>query len=103
MTFPYILQEGLIFDGRSIILSLATLFYGPVVGLISGLIALIYRIYISGPGVYVGSLTVIISVALGSVFYKLFMRRNRQLDNKTLLLFNFFSQQYCSVFNVSLA
>lgn len=89
MTFPYTLQKGLIFDGRSIVLSLATLFYGSVVGLISGLMALIYRIYIGGAGVYVGSLTIIVSITLGLIFHKLFITRNRHLDNKTLLLFNF--------------
>lgn len=89
MTYPYVLQEGLIFDGRSIILSLAALFYGSIVGVISGTIAIIYRIYIGGPGVYVGILTVFVSVFLGLLFHKIFLKRNQHLDNWTLLFFNF--------------
>jgi len=42
------LSPGIIFDGRSIVISLCTLFFGPVAGLIATLIALIYRTDLPG-------------------------------------------------------
>ena len=46
MIYPFVLTEGIIFDGRSIIISLAALFFGPVSGLISAIMAIFYRIVI---------------------------------------------------------
>ena len=45
---PFVLAEGIIFDGRSIVISLCTLFFGPVAGIISALMAIIYRFIIGG-------------------------------------------------------
>ena len=44
MLNPVILRPGLIFDGRSVLISLAALIYGPLTGIISALMALILRI-----------------------------------------------------------
>jgi hypothetical protein len=41
MIYPYKMAEGLIFDGRSIVLSLVALFYGYRSGVIAGTIAFI--------------------------------------------------------------
>ncbi len=90
MTFPYVLQEGLIFDGRSIILSLATLFFGPVTGIIAGLLTFTYRLFIGGPGVIVGILTVFTSVAFGIIFHIINKKDLPYLSNLTLVIFNFF-------------
>ncbi|HOQ49370.1 MAG TPA: LytS/YhcK type 5TM receptor domain-containing protein, partial [Candidatus Kapabacteria bacterium] len=52
--YPFVLQPGLIFDGRSVIISLCTLFYGPLAGVISAIITAIGRIYIGGIGAITG-------------------------------------------------
>ncbi len=70
MKLPFIVQEGLIFDGRSVVLTLCGFFFGPISAIISGILALIYRIYIGGPGVYMGSSVIIESVIVGLFFYK---------------------------------
>lgn len=89
MIFPYVMDQGLIFDGRSVVLSLVSFFYGFSSGLIAGIIALIYRISIGGPGVYAGTLTIIFSVAIGLIFNFLFFKRKKfELSNYTLILFN---------------
>lgn len=89
MIFPYVMDQGLIFDGRSVVLSLVSFFYGFSSGLIAGIIALFYRILIGGPGVYAGTLTIIFSVAIGLIFNYLFFRRKKfELSNYTLILFN---------------
>jgi len=69
------LEPGLIFDGRSIILSVAGLFGGPIVGVIAGVMALGYRIWIGGPGVFMGSLVIVESVFLGVFFYYYIFRK----------------------------
>ncbi|MCX8057659.1 MAG: PAS domain S-box protein, partial [Ignavibacteria bacterium] len=89
MMFPYVLQEGLIFDGRSIVLSIVSLFYGPISGIVSGFIALIYRIHVGGIGALVGVITIIISTGVGLLFYYIYNVNQKELKNGVLFLFNF--------------
>ncbi len=70
MRYPFYLTEGVIFDGRSIILSLAALFFGPVSALISTGIALIYRnLIVGGQGILMGSAVIVMSTTVGLWFY----------------------------------
>ncbi len=43
MLKPFVLTEGLFFDGRSVVISTCALFYGPVGGSISALMTLVVR------------------------------------------------------------
>lgn len=79
MTAPISYQPGIIFDGRSIILSIAGLFGGPLVALISGGIAGAFRIYLGGAGTTVGVSVVIQSTSLGVLFHHLWRRKNKSL------------------------
>jgi len=70
MIYPFVLTEGIIFDGRTLVVSLATAFFGPVSGLISGLIASAYRIFVvGGTGTLMGVLTVASAFIVGLGFY----------------------------------
>lgn len=80
MLYPFQLAEGLIFDGRSIVISLATLFFGPVTGFISASFALIYRLYVGGAGVYMGVSVILSSFFIGWIFHHL-----RQIKKISLL------------------
>ncbi len=80
MLYPFQLAEGLIFDGRSIVISLATLFFGPVTGFISAAFALIYRLYVGGAGVYMGVSVIFSSFFIGWIFHHL-----RQIKKISLL------------------
>jgi PAS domain S-box-containing protein len=71
MLYPYQLSEGLIFDGRSIVISLATLYFGPVTGFITVLFSGIYRLYIGGSGVYMGVSVILSSFFIGWIFHHL--------------------------------
>ena len=64
-------MPGLIFDGRSIILSLAGAFGGPVTALVSMLISASYRIYLGGPGALMGVLVITESALLGVLYFYL--------------------------------
>ncbi len=70
MMDPFHLSEGIIFDGRSIVISLCAAFFGPVAGLISSLMAIIYRILIGGYGTLMGILVISSSFLIGIYFYR---------------------------------
>ncbi len=72
-------EPGLIFDMRSVILSVAGLFGGPIVGIIAGAIALSYRVWLGGSGVLMGVLVIVESVALG-IFFHYFIRRKPKIS-----------------------
>ena len=75
MLYPFHLAEGIIFDGRSIVISLCALFFGPVSGSISAVVAIIFRQYLGGGGAIVGSSVILSSFLIGLYF---FQRRKRQ-------------------------
>lgn len=66
MMTPLTLAPGVIFDARSVVLSLAALFGGAIVGLVGATVAGAYRLYLGGPGASVGVAVICSSVALGN-------------------------------------
>ncbi|HPN37613.1 MAG TPA: PAS domain S-box protein, partial [Melioribacteraceae bacterium] len=87
MLNPYKLTEGVFFDGRSIILSLGALFFGNTAGIISGVMAIIVRIFIGGSGAYVGSSVIMSSVLIGLLFNYLHKNDYIIINAITLYLF----------------
>lgn len=71
MIMPVRLFEGIIFDGRSIIISVAGFFGGPIVALISAAICGVYRFIIGGAGKWMGVSVIAESAIIGIVFYYL--------------------------------
>ena len=65
MMMPITLTPGVIFDGRSAVLSMAALFGGPLVGAIAGAVAAAYRLHLGGGGALVGVGVITVSVLLG--------------------------------------
>ncbi len=68
MMTPLRFAPGVIYDGRSIVLSVAAFIGGPATGVIAGVMAAAYRLWLGGVGAFVGVLTIVASVALGVVF-----------------------------------
>lgn len=89
MLYPFNLTKGIIFDGRSIVISLCTLFFGPVSGIISSIMAISFRSYLGGGGALTGTLVIIASFIIGYVFYKLKVNEKIRLSNKVLYSFGF--------------
>jgi hypothetical protein len=54
MLLPLILAPGLIFDGRSVVISLCGLFFDPVAVALAAVMATVLRIIQGGPGVVMG-------------------------------------------------
>lgn len=75
MMSPLELVPGVIFDARSVILSMSGLFGGPIVAGIGAAISGGYRYWIGGDGVYVGIATIVLCASLGLVF-RYFVKRN---------------------------
>jgi len=87
MMSPFVLTEGVFFDGRSIVISLCTLFFGPVSGIISSLLAASFRIYLGGGGALTGVLTVISSFSIGYLGFYLRSKNKFNLTKLNLYLF----------------
>ena len=69
MLYPFHLTQGIIFDGRSIVISICTLFFGPLSGIIASAAAITFRIYLGGGGVFTGTLVTISSFIIGLFFF----------------------------------
>jgi diguanylate cyclase (GGDEF)-like protein/PAS domain S-box-containing protein len=65
MILPIEISTGVIFDPRTVVLSIAGLFGGSIVAIAAALIAGAYRIFIGGGGVYVGLGVIIASAVIG--------------------------------------
>lgn len=82
MMYPFILTEGIIFDGRTVVISLATAFFGPASGLIAGLIASAYRVFfVGGSGSFTGLLTLLAAFVVGLGFYYFKKHKNLKTYN----------------------
>jgi diguanylate cyclase (GGDEF)-like protein/PAS domain S-box-containing protein len=87
MIFPTEVSPGVIFDPRTVVLSIAGLFGGPIVAIIAAIIAGGYRIFIGGGGVYVGVAVVVASVCIG-LAYRYYVHRGwAKINLIQLLLF----------------
>ena len=65
MLVPFRFFEGLVFDTRSILLSVSAYVFGPMPAIVAGVIAAGYRILMGGVGMYTGVAVVLLSVGLG--------------------------------------
>lgn len=84
MMNPLVFRAGLVFDTRSILLSLLTLFFPLPTALIAAFITLIYRIIMGGVGMLTGMLVIVVVTGFGYlwrryVFEKTFMNRTTEL------------------------
>ncbi|MBM7456837.1 diguanylate cyclase (GGDEF)-like protein/PAS domain S-box-containing protein [Oceanisphaera litoralis] len=61
-------ESGLIFDARSVVLSMAALFGGPLVAGVAGLLAGGYRLWLGGAGMWPGVAEIVLSVLLGLAY-----------------------------------
>lgn len=71
MLVPMTLAPGLIFDARSVVISLGGFFGGPLAAVIMWCMAVLYRMWIGGVGVFTGIGVITTSALLGCVFHEL--------------------------------
>lgn len=68
MMIPIEIAPGVIFDGRAVVLSMAALFGGPLVGALGGAIAGAYRLALGGDGALVGTIVILAAVTAGLAY-----------------------------------
>ncbi len=85
MSFPFEFTPGVIFDARSVVIGVGSAFGGPVVAVISALIAAAYRLSLGGGGAWVGVGVVFSAAAIGSAFWWL-RHRNRVAETPVIYL-----------------
>lgn len=87
MATPLRLLPGIIFDGRSIVISIAGFFGGPIAGAVAAVIAASYRISLGGAGTVMGASVITESACIGVAYYYLRRRRPRFVAPWHLLAF----------------
>ncbi len=87
MMTPLHLMPGIVIDGRSMVISVAGLFGGPIGATISVIIAGGYRIGIGGMGALTGVLVIIASALIGVAYHHLRRRRPDLAKPHHLLFF----------------
>jgi len=88
MMIPLELADGLIFDGRTVVLSMAAFFGGPLVAGIAGVMAGLFRLSLGGGGLMPGLLNVAMPVLMGLLFRHLYRRHRIPFNVLSLLIFS---------------
>ena len=68
MMTPVVLSPGVIFDGRSVVLAVAGLFGGWIPSLVAAAVAAAYRLWLGGPGAWIGCGVIVTCVLLGLAY-----------------------------------
>jgi PAS domain S-box-containing protein len=87
MVNAYEFSTGVIFDSRSVMLSVAGLFCGPLTASVAAVFTALYRIRQGGEGLLAGLLVIFTSSAIGCVFY--YLRKSRPYLTNPLYLYLF--------------
>ena len=77
MMRPLIFGPGLIFDGRSVMISLCALYFGPVSVSVAAGAASIYRLFLGGSGTWMG-----VAVAVSSAAFGIFARAKHNPEDR---------------------
>lgn len=85
MLYPLEFMEGVIFDGRSVVISLCSLFFGPVSVAVASVMTIIFRYYQGGSGVFTGMFVIIASAVIGTIFITNILKRTTALHLLILL------------------
>ena len=87
MINPLVFDVGLVFDGRSVVISLCALFFGPIAAIIAAIMAIALRIWQGGIGALMGVSVIIMSAVIGTVFYYVWKLKGKKVTFSFLLLF----------------
>lgn len=75
MLMTSVSETGIILDARTVVLSMAGLFGGPLVAAIAGTLAAAYRLWLGGPGVVPGIANILLPIALGLAYCCAYRKR----------------------------
>ena len=86
MLNPLVLSPGLIFDGRSVMLSICGFYFGPIATAIAAIMALTLRVYQGGPGAIMGVSVIITASMIGVGFHYFYQKKVQQVSVWALYL-----------------
>ncbi len=87
MGTPWVLTEGIVFDTRSILISISGLFFGTIPTLIGMLVMVIYRIDAGGDGVNMGVAVVLVSGSIGLLWRHFRYKKLKTINLTELYIF----------------
>ncbi|MFA6172718.1 MAG: PocR ligand-binding domain-containing protein [Kiritimatiellales bacterium] len=87
MLRPFVLAPGLIFDGRTVMISLGGLFFGPWTAATACLMTIPVRIIQGGPGMLMGVLVILVSALVGTGSHRYLLRKPGETSIGFLLVF----------------
>ncbi len=87
MLTPWVLLPGLVFDTRSVLLSISGLFFGTAPTLIAMVITAALRLYQGGPGIWPGVSTVVVTGSLGLIWRRVYRGKLEEIKLPELYLF----------------
>lgn len=70
MLNPVVIQDGLIFDSRTILISVSAMVFGFFPAFIGSCIMAIYRVVLGGSGTITGVSTIVLSLSVGSLWHR---------------------------------
>ncbi|MEL7654663.1 MAG: PAS domain S-box protein, partial [Bacillota bacterium] len=76
MMVPFPLKDGIVFDTRSILISVTALTFGPIPSIIAAVILAIYRIILGGAGAIMGVAVLTSSTLIGILWRKFLLTKN---------------------------
>ena len=94
MLSPFRWSDGIVYDTRAVVLSVAGLFGGPITALTAAFMAAGYRIYLGGIGTTAGVLVIFGSIILGSAYHTYRDYAENALDLWKLYLFGLIVSVY---------
>lgn len=83
---PIEVQEGVIIDARTVIISIAAVFGGPVVGVITAGFGAAYRLNIGGDGMIVGLSMIVVALFVGIIYRHQLKQGKVVINVKSLLI-----------------
>ena len=98
MSHPFVIAEGLIFDGRSIMISVVGAYFGGISAFIATLMAGVLRIYQGGIGMKMGVAVIAFSGLIGSLLHYYFKYKNRDFKLKDLYYMGLINHLAMTVF-----
>ncbi|MFP4023844.1 MAG: ATP-binding protein [Thiohalospira sp.] len=85
MLTPWTLYPGLVFDSRSIMLSVSGLFFGAIPTIIAMIITSLYRVFMGGDGMWMGIAVILTSGTIGILWSKIKLKNIKNIKHKELI------------------
>ncbi len=86
MNYPVRTPEGLSIDARTVFVLVGSLFGGPIGAVVAGIMAVVCRLAIGGPGAIPGVVTIVAAAALGAITARRYGDRVRDLRGHELFV-----------------